>query len=235
MAAIAVTTSVSAVIGAYQDDASLTPARNVSGRQNPAAPTAAAARTAPQNADRAPQSTTPQQDAQNQESVHPAKEQAASKQTAGEQTADEEAGKQAAGKQAASKQAAEKAARKPAKKPLPSGTATATSFWDAATASGRPMSFRTLASPYWPLGTRVKITYGGKSTIGVVDDFGPAEWAVAQHDIPAILDLSEKMMAFFTGVRSNTVHARFQVLSFGHGRSYRSSGTGYRLAYGTGK
>ena len=224
VAAIAVTTSVSAVVGAYQDGASPTPARNVSGRQSPAAPTAAAPRTAPQNVDGAAQKTTPQQDAQNQETVRQpaAREQAASR--------------QAASKQSADRQAATKAARNiPAKKPLPSGTATATSFWDAATASGRPMSFRTIASPYWPLGTRVKITYRGKSAIGVVDDFGPAEWAVAQHDLPAILDLSEEMMQSFTGIRSNTVHARFQVLSFGHGRSYRSSGTGYGLAYGSGQ
>ncbi|KAA9374284.1 hypothetical protein F5972_32485 [Microbispora cellulosiformans] len=115
---------------------------------------------------------------------------------------------------------------------LPSGKATATSFWDAATASGKPMRYATLASPYWPLGTRVKITYKGKSAVGVVEDFGPAEWAVAQHDIPAIVDLSEKMMADLTGVASNTVHVRFQVLKWGKGRVYRHSGTGYDLAMG---
>lgn len=115
---------------------------------------------------------------------------------------------------------------------LPSGKATATSFWDAATASGKPMRYKTIASPYWPLGTKVKITYRGKSVIGVVEDFGPAEWAVAQHDIPAIVDLSEKMMADLTGVRSNTVHVRFEVLKWGTGRVYRRSGTGYDLAMG---
>lgn len=115
---------------------------------------------------------------------------------------------------------------------LPSGKATATSFWDAQTASGKPMRYRTIASPYWPLGTRVKITYRGKSVIGVVEDFGPAEWAVAQHDIPAIVDLSEKMMADLTGVRSNRIHVRFEVLKWGTGRVYRKSGTGYDLAMG---
>jgi hypothetical protein len=141
--------------------------------------------------------------------------------------------KQAPTKQAPAKQVTAKKA--PAKKPLPAGLATATSFWDAATASGKPMSFRTIASPYWPLGTKVKITYKGKSLIGVVDDFGPAEWAVAQHDIPAIIDLSEKMMASLTGTASNTIHANFQVLAFGHGRKYRTSGTGFDLAFGTQK
>ncbi|MEU8173550.1 hypothetical protein AB0C14_11795 [Microbispora hainanensis] len=115
---------------------------------------------------------------------------------------------------------------------MPSGVATATSFWDGQTASGRPMRYRTIASPYWPLGTRVRITYKKKSAIGVVDDFGPAEWAVAQHDIPAIVDLSERMMADLTGVASNTVHVRFKVLKWGKGGVYRRSGTGYKLAMG---
>ncbi|GAA2102912.1 hypothetical protein [Actinomadura alba] len=115
---------------------------------------------------------------------------------------------------------------------MPSGTATATSFWDPQTASGKPMSYETLASPYWPLGTRVLITYNGQSTVGVVDDFGPAEWAVAQHSPPAIIDISEKMMVDFTGSRSNAVTVQFQVLEMGSGSTYRSSGTGYDLAMG---
>ncbi len=123
------------------------------------------------------------------------------------------------------------AAAKP-KSRFPAGTATATSFWDGQTASGKPMRYQTIASPYWPLGTKVKVTYRGKSATGVVEDFGPAEWAVAQHDIPAIVDLSEKMMADLTGTRSNTVHLRFEVLEWGRGRSYRHGGTGYGLAMG---
>jgi hypothetical protein len=115
---------------------------------------------------------------------------------------------------------------------FPSGTATATSFWDGQTASGKPMGYQTIASPYWPLGTKVKVTYRGRTATGVVEDFGPAEWAVAQHDIPAILDLSERMMADLTGTRSNTVHVRFEVLEWGKGRSYRRGGTGYKLAMG---
>ncbi|MCW2902875.1 MAG: hypothetical protein JWO67_5140 [Streptosporangiaceae bacterium] len=115
---------------------------------------------------------------------------------------------------------------------LPSGRATATSFWDPSTASGKPMRYATLASPYWPLGTKVQITYNGQSTVGVVEDFGPAEWAVSQHTPPAILDLSEKMMADFTGARENSVTVHFQVLKMGSGSVYRSSGTGYDLAMG---
>lgn len=115
-------------------------------------------------------------------------------------------------------------------KSLPAGVSTATSFWDPSTASGLPMSYKTIASPYWPLGTKVKITYGGKSTVGVVQDFGPAEWAVAQHDPPALVDLSEKMMRDLTGDASNSVTVKFQVLKMGTGPVYRHDGTGYKTA-----
>jgi hypothetical protein len=94
------------------------------------------------------------------------------------------------------------------------------------------MSYQTIASPYWPLGTTVKITYGKKSALGVVQDFGPAEWAVAQHNPPAIVDLSEKMMQDLTGVRSNSVTVKFQVIKYGDGPVYRHSGTGYDTATG---
>ena len=115
---------------------------------------------------------------------------------------------------------------------MPSGVSTGTSFWDPETASGRPMRYKTLASPYWPLGTEVKITYKGKCVIGVVDDFGPAEWAVAQHSPPAIIDLSEEMMEDFTGARQNSVPITFHVLKWGTGPRYVTSGTGYKLAMG---
>jgi rare lipoprotein A (peptidoglycan hydrolase) len=115
---------------------------------------------------------------------------------------------------------------------LPSGISTGTSFWDAQTASGKPMSYHTVASPYWPLGTKVKVTIGKKSAVGVVEDFGPAEWAVAQHNPPAIIDLSEEMMQYLTGTRSNSVPVKFQVLSLGNGPVYRHSGTGYDMATG---
>lgn len=124
------------------------------------------------------------------------------------------------------------AKRAPHKAALPGGLSTGTSFWDPATASGKPMSYHTLASPYWPLGTTVKISYGNKSAVGVVEDFGPAEWAVAQHNPPAIVDLSEKMMADLTGVRSNSVTVKFQVLKFGDGPVYRKDGTGHDMATG---
>jgi hypothetical protein len=131
---------------------------------------------------------------------------------------------------AAKPEKAEKAEK--AKKTMPAGVSTGTSFWDPETASGRPMRYQTIASPYWPLGTEVKITYKGESRIGVVDDFGPAEWAVAQHSPPAIIDLSEEMMNDFTGIRQNSVPIKFEVVKWGDGRTYVGGGTGYDLAMG---
>jgi hypothetical protein len=124
------------------------------------------------------------------------------------------------------------AGKKVVKKHLPMGVSTATSFWDPATASGLPMSYETIASPYWPLGTKVKITYQGRSVVGVVEDFGPAEWAVAQHNPPALVDLSEKMMRKLTGRASNSVTVKFEVMELGRGRVYRHGGTGYGTATG---
>ncbi|WP_157419818.1 RlpA-like double-psi beta-barrel domain-containing protein [Actinomadura kijaniata] len=117
---------------------------------------------------------------------------------------------------------------------LPRGVATATSFWDPATARGARMSYDTIASPYWPLGTRVRVSHGGRSVVGVVEDFGPADWAIAQHEVPAIIDLSEKMMAHLTGSRVHAVKVRFQVLGWGRGDVYRLSGPGHGLAFGRG-
>jgi hypothetical protein len=125
-----------------------------------------------------------------------------------------------------------KVAKDEKKAALPGGVSTGTSFWDAQTASGKPMSYHTLASPYWPLGTKVKVTIGKKSAVGVVEDFGPAEWAVAQHNPPAIIDLSEEMMQDLTGTRSNSVPIKFQVLQLGNGPVYRHGGTGYDMATG---
>jgi rare lipoprotein A (peptidoglycan hydrolase) len=125
-----------------------------------------------------------------------------------------------------------KSAKAEKKAALPGGISTGTSFWDAQTASGKPMSYHTLASPYWPLGTKVKVTVGKKSAVGVVEDFGPAEWAVAQHNPPAIIDLSEEMMQALTGTRSNSLPVKFQVLEMGSGPVYRHSGTGYDMATG---
>ncbi|MGI5202232.1 hypothetical protein ACQEU6_11715 [Spirillospora sp. CA-108201] len=78
-------------------------------------------------------------------------------------------------------------AAKPAKKgpkALLSGKTKASYFWDdgsgvngdtGAPAGGKPMQKGLFASPSWPMHTKVKVTYKGRSVTGFVGDRGPGE------------------------------------------------------------
>ncbi|WP_433324282.1 hypothetical protein [Spirillospora sp. CA-294931] len=88
--------------------------------------------------------------------------------------------KAAPAKKAAPKKAAP--AKKAAPKALLSGKTTASYFWDdgsgvngdtGAPAGGKPMQKGLFASPSWPMHTKVKVTYGGRSVVGFVGDRGP--------------------------------------------------------------
>jgi hypothetical protein len=67
---------------------------------------------------------------------------------------------------------------------LLTGRTTASYFWDdgsgvrgdtGAPASGEPMQKGMFASPSWPMMTKVKVTYKGRSVVGFVGDRGPGE------------------------------------------------------------
>ncbi|TNY37533.1 hypothetical protein [Thermomonospora catenispora] len=67
---------------------------------------------------------------------------------------------------------------------LLTGTTTASYFWDdgsgvrgdtGAPASGRPMQKGMFASPSWPMLTKVRVTYKGRSVTGFIGDRGPGE------------------------------------------------------------
>lgn len=69
-------------------------------------------------------------------------------------------------------------------KALLSGTTTASYFWDdgsgirgdtGAPASGKPMQKGMFASPSWPLLTKVRVTYNGRTATGFIGDRGPGE------------------------------------------------------------
>lgn len=73
---------------------------------------------------------------------------------------------------------------KKAPKALLAGKTTASYFWDdgsgingdtGAPAFGKPMQKGLFASPSWPLGTKVKVSYKGRSIVGFVGDRGPGE------------------------------------------------------------
>jgi len=98
-------------------------------------------------------------------------------------------------------------------------TAHASSFTGLLTASGRPMSGDTIASPYLPLGTKVTVTYNGKSVSGTVWDFGPADWVLAK-DPTRFLDLSTTMMKTLTGKADNLITVQYTVTKYGAGRIY---------------
>lgn len=99
-------------------------------------------------------------------------------------------------------------------------TARASSFTGLLTASGRPMSADTIASPYLPLGTKITITYNGKTVNGTVWDFGPADWVLAK-DPTRFLDLSTTMMKTLTGKADNLISVQYTVTHYGTGRIYR--------------
>jgi rare lipoprotein A (peptidoglycan hydrolase) len=81
----------------------------------------------------------------------------------------------------AKKKSAE-AKKKAEPKAVYAGKTTASYFWDdgsgingdtGAPASGEPMQKGLFASPSWPLGTKVKVTYKDRSITGFIGDRGP--------------------------------------------------------------
>jgi hypothetical protein len=74
--------------------------------------------------------------------------------------------------------------KKSKQKVLLSGKTTSSYFWDDGSgvrgdtgepASGEPMQKGMFASPSWPMMTKVKVTYKGRSVTGFVGDRGPGE------------------------------------------------------------
>ncbi len=104
--------------------------------------------------------------------------------------------------------------------PVRWGSARASSFWDPATASGRPMESTTIASPYLPIGTKVSVRANGKTVAGTVTDFGPADWVMAS-DPTRFLDLAEPMMLKLSGTKSNVIGVEYSITKYGTGAVYR--------------
>jgi hypothetical protein len=100
-------------------------------------------------------------------------------------------------------------------------TAEASSFGGGMTASGKPVSNVTIASPYLPLGSTVNVQYKGKTVSGIIEDFGPADWVLVLHP-ERFLDLSTSMMSALTGTASNVIRVQYQVTKYNSGgRIYR--------------
>jgi len=125
----------------------------------------------------------------------------------------------------------------PAKKDskiLLSGTTTASYFWDdgsgvrgdtGAPAGGKPMQKGLFASPSWPLHTKVKVSYKGRSVTGFVGDRGPGK--PSHHGIMLDLDTYTFRYLLDGGKPKSKYHAgtgeghlknvKWEVLSWGHG------------------
>lgn len=96
----------------------------------------------------------------------------------------------------------------------------ASSYWGSHTASGHAMTATTIASPYLPIGTQVDVTYNGKTVMGTVDDFGPADW-VLRADPQRFLDLATPMMSQLSGQGANLITCQYQVTTYGTGPVFR--------------
>lgn len=82
------------------------------------------------------------------------------------------------------------------------------------------MTGDTIASPYLPLGTKISVTYNGKTVNGTVWDFGPAD-RVMKQDPTRFLDLSTTMMKTLTGKADNLITVQYAVTHYGNGPIYR--------------
>ncbi|MCP2342332.1 septal ring lytic transglycosylase RlpA family protein [Actinomadura rupiterrae] len=137
-----------------------------------------------------------------------------------------------------SSQAADRPAAKvksgPAVKPVLTGTTTASYFWDDGSgengdtgqpASGKPMQPGLFASPSWPLNTKVKVSYKGRSVTGFVGDRGPGEPShrgvmldLDTYTFRHLLDGSKPASKYDTGSSAGHLEGvKYQVLSWGSG------------------
>ncbi|QKG21701.1 hypothetical protein ACTIVE_3339 [Actinomadura verrucosospora] len=130
------------------------------------------------------------------------------------------------------KTAAGKAA--PKTRAILSGSTTASYFWDdgsgvngdtGAPASGKPMQKGLFASPSWPMNTKVKVTYQGRSVTGFVGDRGPGEPShrgvmldLDTYTFRHLVDGKKPASNYDTGTSVGHLKGvKYQVLSWGHG------------------
>lgn len=142
-------------------------------------------------------------------------------------------------------------ASKPVTKPVPKALQTlntrASYFWDdgsgingdtGAPASGKKMQKGGFASPMWPMGTKVKVTYKGRTVTGEVIDMGPGRPAETKKD-PVLLDLDTYTFRYLydgkkpkskynAGVSAGHIRVKAEVIKWGTGRSYKGRSKTWR-------
>ncbi|WP_245623353.1 septal ring lytic transglycosylase RlpA family protein [Spirillospora albida] len=120
------------------------------------------------------------------------------------------------------------------KKALLTGTTTASYFWDdgsgvrgdtGAPASGKPMRKGMFASPSWPMNTKVRVSYRGRSVDGFVGDRGPGapSWTgimldLDTHTFRHLYDGGTPRSRYDAGVPAGHLKGlRYEVLEWGSG------------------
>ncbi|GGT82986.1 septal ring lytic transglycosylase RlpA family protein [Actinomadura citrea] len=115
-----------------------------------------------------------------------------------------------------------------------SGSTTASYFWDdgsgvngdtGAPAGGKPMQKGLFASPSWPMHTKVKVTYKGRSVTGFVGDRGPGEPShrgvmldLDTYTFRHLVDGKKPNSKYDTGTSAGHLKGvKYEVLSWGHG------------------
>lgn len=128
----------------------------------------------------------------------------------------------------------------PKSRALLTGTTTASYFWDdgsgvngdtGAPASGRPMQKGMFASPSWPLLTKVKVTYKGRSVIGFVGDRGPGAPShrgimldLDTYTFRYLLDGGRPESRYSSGTgEGHLERVRYEVLAWGKGAGERGA------------
>jgi hypothetical protein len=177
-------------------------------------------------------------------------QQVTGKQVVGKQvTGKQVTGKQVTGKQATGRQVVgeQVTGQHGAKAPRPttgkvapkshavlSGSTTASYFWDdgsgvngdtGAPAGGKPMQKGLFASPSWPMHTKVKVTYEGRSVTGFVGDRGPGEPShrgvmldLDTYTFRHLVDGKKPSSKYNTGTSAGHLKGvKYEVLSWGHG------------------
>ncbi|WP_433469054.1 hypothetical protein [Spirillospora sp. CA-128828] len=127
-----------------------------------------------------------------------------------------------------------KTAAKKGPKALLSGKTIASYFWDdgsgvngdtGAPAGGKPMQKGLFSSPSWPMHTKVKVTYNGRSVTGFIGDRGPGEPShrgvmldLDTYTFRYLLDGKKPASKYNAGSGEGHLKGvKWEVLSWGHG------------------
>jgi hypothetical protein len=139
---------------------------------------------------------------------------------------------------AAEQNARQKPAKKAAPKALLTGKTTASYFWDdgsgvngdtGAPAGGKPMQKGLFASPSWPMHTKVKVSYNGRSITGFVGDRGPGDPShrgvmldLDTYTFRYLLDGEKPKSKYNAGTGEGHIKGlKYEVLKWGKGKGER--------------